>query len=276
MLAKKYTAALLLALAIAQAAVLPESAVYATDDARQTSWYDDAVKKLEALGIVSPDDDMEVSVTRADVVRAVNAALGYSGGGEPIDPDKAELEPAPEAFADIPPEHELFAQFMFARAIGIVRGDENNLALPDKPISRCEAAMMFTRMLELEVSPGGAGEAGGIYADEADIPEWGYDGVMAMTARGYMKGVGDAKFFPGNAMTRAEFAVLLDRILGEVITEDREIEGEAFNGNVTVVGGNVRFTDVIIKGTLIAVGAAGEVTFENVVIYGDFIQKQII
>jgi hypothetical protein len=230
--------------------------------AQSAAWYGGAVEKCGALGIALYGD-MDGAATRADIVAAVNIALGYRYGGA----DDF------SGFDDIPPEGELFEQFALARAAGYVRGDENNRAHPDERVSRCEAAAMLARALEIEALPRGAQEPEAAWSDSADIPAWGRAAVMAMTERGYFKGAGGASFAPQAPLTRAQLAVLLDRVLGEAITESRAIENQVFEGNVTVMSGDVSFADVEIKGSLLVTVSAGEVSLVNTVIHGDFIQK---
>ncbi|MDR1328823.1 MAG: S-layer homology domain-containing protein [Oscillospiraceae bacterium] len=231
--------------------------------AQGATWYDGAVEKCGAIGIVLYGD-MDEAATRADIVAAVNIALGYRYGGA----DDF------SGFDDIPPESELFEQFALAHAAGYVRGDEKNRANPDRRVSRCEAAAMLARALEIEALPRGAAEEPeAVWPDGDDIPAWGRGAVAAMTERGYFKGTGGANFAPQAPLTRAQLAVLLDRVLGEAIMDSRVIENQVFDGNVTVIGGDVAFIDVEIKGSLLVTVSAGEVSLVNTVIYGDYIQK---
>jgi hypothetical protein len=235
--------------------------------AQSASWYADSVEKCGALGIVLYGD-MDGATTRAEIVAAVNIALGYRPGVA-VEAAADELP----SFDDIPPDGELFEQFALARAAGYVRGDEHNRAHPDERVSRCESAAMLARALEIEALPRGAEEPETVWSDGADIPAWGRAAVMAMTERGYFKGAGSASFAPKSPLTRAQLAVLLDRVLGEPVTESGVIEDRVFDGNVTVISGDVSFVNVEIKGALLVTAAAGEVTLVNTVIHGDFILK---
>lgn len=63
----------------------------------------------------------------------------------------------------------------------------------------------------------GAGQAGGAFADAADISTWASAAVEEAYAAGWLQGVSadEPRFAPKQALTRVQFAALLLRLLGE-------------------------------------------------------------
>lgn len=80
----------------------------------------------------------------------------------------------------------------------------------DMAITRAEAAALIGRLLD----PLGANVSGGAdFADSADIPEWAKVPVASTVNLGIITGMPDSTFAPGNSLTRAEAATIIQRIL---------------------------------------------------------------
>ena len=97
---------------------------------------------------------------------------------------------------------------------GIFGGYENNTFKPEKSITRAEFAKVIANFAGLEAS-----EEGQSFKDVKDN-FWAKDAIEAVSANGYMKGRGNNKFHPNEAITRAEVATVLNKILDRTPNEE--------------------------------------------------------
>lgn len=78
-------------------------------------------------------------------------------------------------------------------------------------LSRQDAAVMAARALRMEESDGIAE-----FTDSAEIADYARSAVNALAQAGILQGAGDGSFRPQGVLTRAEAAVILNRITGGV------------------------------------------------------------
>lgn len=102
---------------------------------------------------------------------------------------------------------------LIAARLGIVYGYDDGSFLPDKHISREEAASMLARLYNLY---------GSIYlysdikfTDNDSISHWALSDVKFCVAKGIMKGVSDSLFEPGGVYTREQAIVTFNRLDGD-------------------------------------------------------------
>lgn len=90
-----------------------------------------------------------------------------------------------------------------------VEGYKDNTIKPDNQITRAEAAVMFAKILRLDISE----EGSQVYAD---VPKshWAFKYVNAASEAGLFKGYEGNVFKPNNPITRAEIATAIFRNLG--------------------------------------------------------------
>ena len=100
---------------------------------------------------------------------------------------------------------------------GVVRGDNAGRLKQDAPLTRAEGAVLMARLLDLQPAerPG--------YSDVSP-DAWYHEEVSAAAAAGLF--AADGRFLPDQAMTRAEFTVLLARALSFVGWLDIPAEGD--------------------------------------------------
>ncbi|NQX62513.1 S-layer homology domain-containing protein [Paenibacillus qinlingensis] len=137
-------------------------------------------------------------VTRAEMT----ALIGRAAEALQLE---GEEQPGTILFQDV--QEEWFAEHVQTAARrGWVQGFADRTFRPHAPVTRQEAAVIFTRLLKLE--------HGGFlaYQDKAIIPEWAVPAVTAMSKEGFMGGYPDGTFKGGNPLTRAEIALLLHRV----------------------------------------------------------------
>ena len=95
-------------------------------------------------------------------------------------------------------------------ALGIMRGtvrDGKTVFEPQSPVTRAEIATLLGRTLER-----GYAESADAFTDGASIGVWARPYVAVMRAMGVLTGYGDGSFRPNASVTRAELAVMLDRL----------------------------------------------------------------
>ena len=140
-------------------------------------------------------------VTRAEFAAMLVRALGLEAG------DHGEMP-----FEDISPAAWYAAPVRAAAAAGIVKGVTPTAFHPHETITREQMAVMLSRAdRTLEVR----GDLSPVFTDAASISPWARDEVAQMAARELLQGFPDGTFQPRGAVTRAQAAVVLYRLLLE-------------------------------------------------------------
>lgn len=153
----------------------------------------------------------EVLSNELTVTVTVTVPGGGGGGGGPI---------LPPPIVVIPPEPIPGGSVRFADVVGhwaedivndladreVVTGYPDGTFRPDDPVSRAETAAILCRALGVTERP------------ESAFPDcigfWFSGFVGGMRENGSLQGYPDATFRPANAITRAELAVVVTRIIG--------------------------------------------------------------
>lgn len=89
-----------------------------------------------------------------------------------------------------------------------IKGYPDGTFRPDREITRAEAAVIFARIMNLEVQK----EYENIYKD-VSIKHWASNYIQAVTEAGVFKGYKDNTFSPEAPITRAELAVVISKYL---------------------------------------------------------------
>lgn len=158
------------------------------------------------------------------LIDTFDLAVRYADTGEPVALSSAYLDGY--LFATVPAENadrplevfrgddpvwtDLREQYLAANGSsdlqirGVVRGDNAGRLKQDAPLTRAEGAVLMARLLDLQPAerPG--------YSDVSP-DAWYHEEVSAAAAAGLF--AADGRFLPDQAMTRAEFTVLLARAL---------------------------------------------------------------
>ncbi|WP_146250266.1 polysaccharide lyase family 8 super-sandwich domain-containing protein [Paenibacillus flagellatus] len=180
-------------------------------------WAKSGVERLAVQGMVrgsAPDRfDPDRSVTRAEWLTMLVRGLGLL--------NRAEERP----FADTPLGDWYADAVAAGTAYGIVGGYPDGTFGPNRIVSRQEAAVMLYRALTAAgisfPQRSGDGASAGRFADAGEIGGFAAEAVDVLTTDGMLQGVGEAVFAPLQPATRAQAAVLLQRLL------DRIASGEA-------------------------------------------------
>ena len=77
----------------------------------------------------------------------------------------------------------------------------------DNAITRAEAVALMGRLIA-------KGESGTLnFTDNADIPDWAKNEVGACVSKGIINGMDDGSFAPNKSLTRAESAIIIDKLM---------------------------------------------------------------
>ncbi|MBQ7036821.1 MAG: S-layer homology domain-containing protein [Clostridia bacterium] len=164
-------------------------------------WAYNAIATLEAKGIVNRVSENwygpERNITRGDYAMFLVRTLG--------------LTVAPgENFVDVDPKAEYAKELAVGRAAGIINGVGDNKFNPEAEVSRQDMMTMTSRALKLA----GAADLSA-FADSGIIADYAQSHVAAMVADGLIKGNADGTINPLGNTTRAEAAVIMQRILAK-------------------------------------------------------------
>lgn len=168
--------------------------VYADTDYEQSFAKED-IKYLMSLGAINSSKAVypERNITRAEFVKIINKAFSFN-------------EKAEENFPDIQADKWYYNEFLTAKKQGYITGNESGLVTPEKNLTRAEAAVILSRIIEVKIS-----EAKKTFADQNIIPEWASDSISQLVSAGIISGYPDGSFKPYNNLTRAEAFALTVR-----------------------------------------------------------------
>lgn len=208
-------------------------------------------------------------ITRAEFMTIVNKAFGYNS--------ESEIN-----FSDVKSSDWFYKEVKKAVAAGYISGYENMTMMPNKTISRQEAAVIIAKIKKLEASKESS------FTDNSSIASWAKKSVDSLVENKIMAGYPDGSFKPNGSITRAESIVALDKalkldgavnvpegtitpVLSKPGTYGPEKEVQTYNGDVTIKSKDVTLRNVVIKGNLIideTVGD-GDVKLQNVKVEGN-------
>lgn len=160
-------------------------------DGAYTAWYADERAKKELLGLVET----------YDLKGAGSWSLGQETAGT-WDYYSLWLNGLP--FADAQ-GHWAVPEIIEVCHAGLMKGISETAFAPDRAVTRAEAAVILTRLLNLPVS----GEPAEVFWDLDG--HWAEKEIAAMAGQGLLEGMGDGRFEPDTAITREQAALLLHR-----------------------------------------------------------------
>ena len=169
-------------------------------DLNEIIWAKDSIEKLDSLGIVNDGGNPRIfspqtKITRGEFAMFLVRTLGLTGD-------------ATENFSDVDPNAEYAKEIAIGRAAGILNGIGENLYNPEAEITRQDMMTIISRGMNL------AGEADmTVFSDSGLVADYALAHVKAMISSGLIKGNADGTLNPTGNTTRAEVAVIMDRIL---------------------------------------------------------------
>ncbi|MGE5397034.1 MAG: S-layer homology domain-containing protein, partial [Chitinophagales bacterium] len=218
--------ALLLGLAIVILSPLPAQAFSDTVN----HWAVSYINHMYARGIVNgrtstrfvPDS----RVTRAEFATLLIQGLGLSQEAKTLQKGKC-------FFSDIPSSYWAKGNLEFCREMGIMEADQSARCRPNDTINRAEAAVMLVKALNL------SGSSRRSFSDESIIPSWAKDSAAILAGSGIIIGYPDGSFGPNNYLTRAQAAVIIEKML--------EYRGERYSGYGSLKSLNMSQRQAIIN-----------------------------
>lgn len=198
-------------------------------------------------------------ITRAEFVILVNNAMGYTQTGY-------------ASFADVPSYYWGRNAIRTGVAAGYISGDGDGSFRPNDPVTRQEAAVMISRILQLGQDNGAAAE----YRDLSAMSRWAIGQIGSVSEAGIMAGYPDGTFRPLNLLTRAEAVVSLDKTMqyeAEDTQDDKDTDTEDKTDTKNVTLTKNRLEDETITGDLTISERLGSksVTLDNVTVKGRLI-----
>ncbi|MBB6634426.1 S-layer homology domain-containing protein [Cohnella thailandensis] len=184
----------------------------------QGHWAQKDLQLLANKRIASGDEDGRFSpnrpMTRAEFTALLVRSLGLTGTGEPV-----------FGFADVAPGAWYAAEANAAAEFGLVQGDEAGRFRPSEEITREQMAVLLARAMELvrQSLENGSSSAVGAppsasanlagFADAGRVSPWAAEALNRLLSEGILNGTSETSLSPQGLATRAEGAVLLERML---------------------------------------------------------------
>lgn len=179
----------------------------------QGHWAGNTVRHLAARDIVH-GKSAEVFAPNLPVTRAEFATLLANGLGQ--GEETRSLQHGSSSFSDIYSGFWAKGSLELCFELQIMVPDSRGRCYPNRSITRAETAVMVAKALGL------AGTEGLSFADSTRIPAWAAEAISAVSNAEILKGFPDGTFRPQNNLTRAEAAVIIEKIL--------EHQGDKYQG----------------------------------------------
>lgn len=206
----------------------------------------EVLQKAVENGLIQGFEDNTVRpqtpITRAQMATIVSRAMKAV--------EKADIS----AFVDVKAGDWYYDSMSQAVSMEAFKGDDKKQLNPNKTITRQEALIVLCRIFDV---PDSDKNALGKYSDGGQVASWAATEVRSMAAAGYLGNIAEIR--PLDAMTRLEFAQIMDRIVTTYIDES----GEYTNlpaGNILV-----RAENVTLKG----------IKTDNVIFIGDGVESEV-
>lgn len=144
-------------------------------------------------------------VTRAQFIAMIARAL------------QLDLTPSSTSFKDVKVDAWFSSYVAAAVKAGLVQGSGNGKFEPSREVTREEMAIMIANALKYAGKDQQADkDALSAFKDKAKIGSYAQNAVAQLVQSGVLNGMGDGTFAPKGLATRAQAAVILDRMLGQV------------------------------------------------------------
>ncbi|NIK23544.1 carbohydrate binding domain-containing protein [Paenibacillus lupini] len=227
-------------------------------------WAKSAIDRMASLGIVSGYDTggfkPGLSISRAEFITMLDRVFGFSGTES-------------TAYDDVAADAWYYDAVTRASGSGVVNGMDKDHFAPNAQITREDAAVMIDRAFELSTGSESDAELKQ-FKDYRAVSSYAKKALSYLMGEKVMKGF-NGKLQPKSPITRAESAVLLSGMIGDLITKPVVYDASKVEGNLII-----RATDVTVKNTavhgslLLAEGIKeGDVTLEGVTVTGKTVIK---
>lgn len=225
-------------------------------------WAEQELRKWQEYGVLSgyPDGSLQPDrkLTRAEFIVMLDRVFRFAGGAQ-------------TPFTDVPAAAYYREALAGAYAAGLVSGTGNGTFMPDRPITREEAAKLVALAFDAE-APSPDATAVQALTDGSQISAWARTSIETMLGRGYMAGRGLDRFEPKAGLTRAEMIKVLDNVVARLIGAEglSDVDTAAVEGNIVVNRAPVKLQNLVVNGDLILAPGVreGEVSLDHVTVNG--------
>ncbi|MNW35384.1 Endo-1,4-beta-xylanase A precursor [compost metagenome] len=155
------------------------------------------IVKGTAAGIFSPARN----VTRAEFVSMLLGAFDLNGTLRD------------SSYSDVPGGVWYAKPVAVAEQLGIIQGKGDGTFGPGEPISRQDMAVMIYKAAQAEKLKFVKGQSAIPFVDYAGISAYASEAVNQLAAEGIISGMGNGSFAPQNNATRAQAAVIIERLM---------------------------------------------------------------
>ncbi|WP_166238852.1 N-acetylmuramoyl-L-alanine amidase [Paenibacillus turpanensis] len=212
-------------------------------------WANDSVVRLKKSSIVNGVDSRflpERSLTRAELITMMERAEALedreaeNGAAEDAASSKKAVKPAPVTiesarskllpYKDLLDNHWAYKPLSVAALTGKITGFPDGSIKPDNTVSRAELAVIVNRYVNsrtaksqtgTEASSTAAAKASGVFKD-VSTDHWAGEAIGHLNQIGLLRGTGTGRTYdPSRFVTRAETAVVIDRYLTYLQTNDK-------------------------------------------------------
>ena len=191
-------------------------------DVPATHWASESIGKLSSAGIIKgvPGGGFNANGNskRADVAIMLTRLLGL------------ENKTSTARFSDVSPNAYYANAVGVAKEYGIINGNADGTFNPESYISRQDTMVMISRILDnLNVSTNADTTVLAQFSDTANISSYALEATSKLVNLGIING-NEGKINPKYAITRAEMAVIMDRVYGII---DKKVKEEAAKETTT-------------------------------------------
>lgn len=230
------------------------------------AWYVDSVNRWAAAGVITgkdteqnlfyPDDNIK----RAEIAIMLDQVMGYEASTDKL-------------FTDLLNSNAWYYDALSkANAAGIINGDSATTISPEVYTTRQTAATILCAAFHLDKSD----KTVSSFADNSSIDPWAMSSVITLSEMGIISGRGENRFEPLANVTRAEFAGMLNKLIGTYISDNGTFTDITNpNGTIVINKAGTQITSRSIDGDLIIAEGIqeGDIYLDNVSVSGNIIIK---
>lgn len=208
-------------------------------------WAKDEINNLLTKGVLSgyPDQTFrpDQPMSRAEFITLVNKAFGFKGNKT-------------ISFPDVTRQDWFYVQVEAAENADYIQGFEDGYFRPYKQISRQEAVVILYRILKL-----GSSNIDNIntLSDKNQIPDWSKNAISALIREGYIKGYPDNTFRPAISISRAEAAIILNKVMNKTANVQETKPPEPLTPSQSIA-----FSELGTRPLFISLGEMNSVTMQ--------------
>ncbi len=116
-------------------------------------------------------------------------------------------------FTDVPANYWAYSAINFVSDLGVMNGVSSTTFAPSTPATRASAAVALVKAFGLTLNT-----TGGPHFTDVPTTHWAYAYIETLYNSGFSTGCGSGKYCPDQAISRAQFTVLMVKSLGLTLT----------------------------------------------------------